>query len=105
MHLAIFEQPGENNFFSILLDPERFISDVTNFTQNIEKINMMKSTDGLYVFRLPIDFMLERSIERGNLRNTGNWKRHIFWCEELGLKPEDILLKIMPWKEEENVSV
>jgi len=66
---------------------------------------MMKSTDGLYDFRLPIDFMLERSIERGNLRNTGNWKRHIFWCEELGLKPEDILKKIMPWKEEENVSV
>jgi hypothetical protein len=25
------------------LDPERFISDAANFTQNIEKINMMKS--------------------------------------------------------------
>jgi len=31
LHLAIFEQPGENNFFSILLDPERFIFDTDNF--------------------------------------------------------------------------
>jgi hypothetical protein len=46
---------------------------------------MMKSTDGLYVLKLPIDFMLERSIEGGNLKNIRNWKRHIFWCEELGL--------------------
>jgi hypothetical protein len=67
------------------LDPKRFIYDIANFTENIEEINMMKSTDGLYVLRLPDDFMLERLIERGNLRNIGNWKRHIFWCEELGL--------------------
>jgi hypothetical protein len=45
----------------------------------------MKSTDGLYALRLPIDFILEGSIERGNLRNIGSSKRHIFWCEELGL--------------------
>jgi hypothetical protein len=46
---------------------------------------MMKSTDGLYVLRLPTDFVLKRSIERGNLKNIRNWKRHILLCEELGL--------------------
>jgi hypothetical protein len=39
-------------------DPERFISDLANFTQNIETFNMMKSIDGLYVLSLPIDFIL-----------------------------------------------
>jgi hypothetical protein len=45
----------------------------------------MKSTDGLNVLGLPIDFMFDPSIERGNLKNIRNWKGHIFWCEELGL--------------------
>ena len=67
------------------MDPERFISDVANFTQNVETVNMMKLIDGLYVLGLPIDFILEGSIERGNLKNIRNWKGHIFWCEELGL--------------------
>jgi hypothetical protein len=44
----------------------------------------MKSTDGLYALRLPIDLILEGSIERGNLKNIRDWKGHIFWCEELG---------------------
>jgi hypothetical protein len=67
------------------LDPKRFIPDVANIIQIVEKINMMKLTDVLYVLRPPIDFMLEPSIERGNPRNIESWKRHIFWCEELGL--------------------
>jgi hypothetical protein len=46
---------------------------------------MMKLIDGLYVLELPIGFMLDPSIERGNLKNIRNWKRHIFWSEELGL--------------------
>jgi hypothetical protein len=54
------------------LDPKRFASDVANFTQNIEKIKMMKPTDRLCVLRLSIDFMLERSVEGGNLRNIRN---------------------------------
>jgi hypothetical protein len=35
---------------------------------------MMKSTDGFYVLRLPIHFMLEPSNERGNLKNIRNGK-------------------------------
>jgi len=53
------------------LDPKRFISDVTYYIENVGKIKM-KSTGGLYVLRLPIDFMVERSIERGKLKNIRN---------------------------------
>jgi len=41
--------------------------------------------------RLPVDFMLKRSVVRGNLKNIRKWKRQIFWSEELGLYPENIL--------------
>ena len=56
------------------LDPDRLISYLANFTQNFETVNMMKSTDGLYVLRPPIEFMLERSIDGGNLKSIRNWK-------------------------------
>jgi len=47
--------------------------------------------DGNVDMRLPVDFMLKRSVVRGNLKNIRKWKRLIFWSEELGLYPENIL--------------
>jgi hypothetical protein len=58
----------------------------------------MKSTDGLYVLRFPVDFMFELSIDRGNLKNIRSWKRHIYRCEELGLSPENSLPLYAPAK-------
>ena len=35
--------------------------------------------------RFLIDFMLNRSVVRGNLKNIRKWKRQIYWSEEFGL--------------------
>jgi hypothetical protein len=70
----------------IALDPKRFIPDIANSIQNFKKINMMKSTDGLYVLRLSIDFVLKRSIERRNLKNIRNWKRQYSCVKNWGSK-------------------
>ena len=58
---------------------------IANSIQIFEIVNMTNSTDGLYVLKLPVDSILKRLVVRGNLKNIRDWKRHILWCEELGL--------------------
>jgi hypothetical protein len=53
----------------------------------------MSNGCGLYVLRLPVDFMLKRSVVKGNPKNIRKWKRQIFWSEELGLYQENSLPK------------
>ena len=38
-----------------------------------------------YVLRLLVEFMLNRSVVRGNLKNIRKWKKQIYWSEEFGL--------------------
>jgi hypothetical protein len=58
----------------MVLDPKRFISDVTNFILNFEKINIVKSTEVPRALRPSIDFVSERSIGKGNLKNIRKGK-------------------------------